>query len=324
MSFEIKQATRTGVKMLAGLYGKSGSGKTLSALYLARGLAGPSGKVRLIDSESGRGSLFADIVPGGYEVIEIDPPFSPERYQQAFELAEDGASAVVIDSLTHEHNGEGGVLDMQEAELKRMAGDDYRKREACKMAAWIKPKMEHKKFIQRILRSKVPLICCLRGEEKTHMVKEDGKNNVVTDEFSSPLFDPRFLFELLVNFETIQRDGKGGFVVPRKVTHPDIANLLPRDNQQLSIAHGEALAKWCSSGTAPKAEPVADARKGLIAAIWSAGKSVRGTEKSWDGFEIWALGNKLISDTETIKTLPESRLEEVLRGTKSLLESQPV
>ena len=75
--FTIKKATRQGVKPLIGMYGKSGSGKTMSALLLARGLAGASGRVVLIDSESGRGSIFADLIPGGYSVVDIEPPFSP-------------------------------------------------------------------------------------------------------------------------------------------------------------------------------------------------------------------------------------------------------
>src|SRR5678815_3621284 len=212
MSFTITPATRTGVKPLVGFYGRSGSGKTLSALYFARGIAGPTGRVVMIDSESGRGSLFADIVPGGYSTIDIEPPFSPERYQEAIEKAEANADCVVVDSMSHEHNGEGGVLDMQEAELERMAGSDYRKRDQCKMASWIKPKIAHKKMVARLLRSKVALICCLRGEEKTHIVpgKDGEKTKIITDAFSSPIYDPRFLFELLLNFETVARDGQGG------------------------------------------------------------------------------------------------------------------
>ncbi len=251
MSFSIQPATRTAVKPLVGMYGKSGAGKTMSALLLARGLVGPSGRITIIDSENKRGSLFADVIPGGYSAINIEPPFSPDRFSEAFDVAEAGSDCIVIDSLSHEHAGEGGVLDMQEAELDRMAGENWQKREACKMASWIKPKIAHKKFIQRILRSRTALICCLRGEEKTHMQKGQGneKSKVITDEFSSPIFDPRFLFELLVNFEVIAINGEGGYVIPRKVTHPAIAALLPKRDERMSIRHGEAIAAWAKGGT---------------------------------------------------------------------------
>jgi len=253
MSFTIQPATRQGVKPLVGIYGRSGSGKTMSALLLARGLVGPAGRIGMIDTENGRGSIFADLIPGGYSVLNLDAPFSPPRYSEAIAELEKHCDIVCVDSMSHEWNGEGGVLDMQEKELDRMAGDNWSKREACKMAAWIKPKMEHKQMINRLLRCKLPLICCLRGEEKTHIVKgENGKNQVITDAFSSPIFDPRFIFEMLVTFESLNREGKGGFVHVWKCTHPSIASLLPTEKEQVSVRHGESLAAWCASpGTVP-------------------------------------------------------------------------
>lgn len=266
--FTIKKATRTGVKPLVGMYGKSGSGKTMSALLLARGLVGPNGRIVLIDSESGRGSIFSDVIPGGYSVLDLDAPFSPMRYEEAIAKAESAADAVVVDSMSHEWSGEGGVLDWADDELQKMGGGDNNK-----MRSWIKPKMAHKMMVGRLLRCKVPLICCLRGEEKTHMVKgPDNKSKVITDEFSTPLYDPRFIFEMLLNLETVSRDGKGGYVYPTKVTHPDLGKLLPSPDEQIGIKHGEAIAKWCSgSVNAPASQPAANGdMKAAKAALWSA------------------------------------------------------
>lgn len=309
--FEIRHATREGVKLLIGLYGRSGSGKSMTALLIARGIAGPKGRVCLIDSESGRGSIFADVIPGGYQVIDIEPPFSPDRYREAFEVAEANADVVIIDSMSHAHAGEGGVLDMQEAELDRMAGDNYQKREACKMASWIAPKKSHKKFIGRILRSKCALICCLRGEEKTHMVKDErGKQKVVTDEFSSPIFDPRFLFELLVNFETICKNGEGGYAIARKITHPAIRPLIPGENEQLGIHFGEAIARWAESpGGKPSAAP-ADKPKAPKARLWAWAQSKGYTDPA--AFESWLISESIISESETLAGLTPARIEEVL------------
>ncbi len=343
--FEIKPASRTGVKPLVGMYGKSGSGKTMSALLFARGLAGPNGKICLLDSESGRGSLFADIIPGGYSVIEIGPPFSPERYQEAFEVAEKSADVVVIDSLSHEHTGEGGVLDMQEAELDRMAGDNWQKREACKMAAWIKPKMAHKKFLGRILRCRCALICCLRGEEKTHITKDQGKSKVITDEFSSPIFDPRFLFELLVNFETVQIEGKGGFVIPRKITHPAIEALLPKRDERIGVKHGEAMAAWAKSPgpigsaqtttpatstttapAAPKQTPaMLDLKKRLAAKAkgpFELPDDPRSDEyrTKWEAFTDWLMQNEII--TRELKTLSEDELRAVVETVEAKTDEE--
>lgn len=256
-AFEIKQATRQGVKPLVGLFGPSGGGKTMSALLLARGLVGPSGRIVGVDTESGRMSLFADVIPGGFSVIDLAEPFSPSRYQAAIEAAEAGADCVVVDSLTHGWDGPMGVLDMHEKELDRMAGDNWGKREQCKMTAWIKPKMEQKRFVQRLLRLKCPLICCLRAQEKTHIQKNaQGKAEVYTDEFTSPIYDPRFIFELTINGEVYSRDGVGGFVHWTKITHPGVRPILPGEGKQIDVAFGERLAQWCQTpGQSPKTQP---------------------------------------------------------------------
>lgn len=311
MSFEIRPATRVGVKPLIGFYGKSSSGKTMSALLVGRGIVGPKGRIVLIDTESGRGSLFSDVIPGGYSVLDIEPPFTPGRYQQAIEAAEAQADIVIVDSLTHCHSGDGGLLDMQEAELDRMAGDDWKKREACKMAAWIKPKLEHKKFIGRLLRLKCGLIACLRGEEKVHMVKDEGKTKIVTDQFSSPIFDKNFIFELLINFETIAKDGQGGYVIPRKITHPSITPLLPKEGEQIGIDFGEALARWCEApGQAPAFKTVVV--KSWKKQTWDLLAKVHGgdQEKAKD----WLWRNNLIDNKTAeagLKSITETQWESI-------------
>lgn len=247
--FTPRKATRTGVKPLIGFYGLSGGGKTLSSLLVARGLVGPSGRIRMIDTESGRGSLFADIpAVGGYEVVDLEPPFRPSRYMSAVKSIEKDSDIIIIDSMSHMWEGEGGVLDMQEEELDRMAGKDWDKREKCKMAAWIAPKQEFKEFRNYILRLKCPLICCFRGQEKTHMDKQGNKSVVITDKFASPIFDSKFIFELLINGEVVKKEGQGGYVFWTKITHPDVAACLPKDYEQIGVQHGAAIARWCTGG----------------------------------------------------------------------------
>lgn len=323
------------------MFGRSGSGKTMSALLLARGLVGPNGRIVLVDSESGRGSLFADIIPGSYKVIDLEPPFSPMRYEEAITTAEGSADCVVVDSLSHEHNGEGGILDMQEAELTRMAGDNWSKREACKMASWIPCKLAHKKFIQRLLRLKCGLICCLRGEEKTHMVKDEhGKNRVVTDQFSSPLFDARFQFELLLCFETIaklsQKTGQmeGGYIVPRKITHPGLVSILPKENEQIGIAFGEKLAAWCNN-TSLTVSPVMapsskDDRSRILAEIRDATTAIHHWKRA-DGAAAWPAAKEVmvrwLTDECGIQTVLDAQTVEelsiTLAAAKQKLTNQP-
>lgn len=163
MSFQIKPATRVGINPLIVAYSESGCGKTYSALLLARGMAGPSGKIVVADSESGRASLYADVLPGGFETFGIDAPFSPARYVEAIDAIEaSGAAVGIIDSGSHEHEGPGGVLDM--------AMENEHRSGRAGLHNWKTPKFEHAKYVQRLLRIKIPIIICLRAKYKTRQV----------------------------------------------------------------------------------------------------------------------------------------------------------
>ena len=318
MNFEIKQATRQGVKPLVGFYGKSGSGKTMSALLLARGIAGAKGRITLIDTENGRGSIFADLIPGGYQVLNLDAPFSPARYEEAIATAEKSSDVVLCDSMSHEWSGEGGVLDWAEEELQRMGGGDNNK-----MRSWIKPKMAHKMMVQRLLRTKCALICCLRGEEKTHITKPASgeKGKVITDEFSTPLFDPRFIFEMLLNFETVAHNGVGGYVVPRKITHPSIAAILPKENEQIGIKHGELLAAWCASaGGSPTPKPAATPTTGTASQRDKMFSELAKAGFSETSLKTYAEQKGLLMPIDPLGEWPLSRVPKTLGELKALIE----
>lgn len=339
----IKPAVRTGIKPLVGFYGRSGGGKTRSALLLARGIVGPKGRIVLVDTESGRGSIFADKIANGYSVIDLEPPFTPGRYAEAFKLAEANADILIVDSLSHCWSGEDGVLDWHEKELDRMAGDDWRKREACSMSAWIKPKAELKKLVQScVLRTRLPVICCLRGEIKTRIGKtEQGKTKISADEWSSPIFDPRFLFELLLCAECYSVDGKGGYLHVTKITHEDLFQCLPAEGEQVGIQHGELLAKWSLGGQqAPPAAAESKAPppgrdstqaaklKELKRALWTLTQPVHNCQTG-DSPEMIKMGRKrleqwlwdegILSDSEALAELAPTRLVEVVTAVEKKL-----
>ena len=305
--YKIVPAKRQGIKPLLGLYGKSGGGKTHSALLLARGIVGDKGNIVLCDTENFRGHIFSDLVPGGYNVLDMSPPFSPDRYIQALEACSK-ADIVVIDSMSHEWSGEGGVLDMHEAEFKKK---NYK--ESTRMMCWIRPKMAHKKMVGQILRLPMPVICCLRGEEKTHSVpdpKDPKRSIVVTDDFSTPIFDNKFIFELLVNGEVYSNDkGEGGYLRIGKITHPDLRSCLPAKGEQIGIKHGEAMAKWCSSPS--KADvPVAEKAEESIG-LPTALDEMEKYRIKWGDEEYYAtLGNK---GYESAKDIPEENMDGALK-----------
>ena len=247
MSFKIEKATRVGVTPLIGAYGESGTGKTMSALLLARGFVGPQGSIVLIDTENRRGSFYSDVIPGGFGTIQLQEPFSPARYMEAIQAAEDGgAQIIVIDSMSHEHEGIGGVLDM--------AADNESRSGRPGLHNWKTPKMEHAKLMQRLMRSRVPVICCIRAKYKTRQKKDErGKAAIVKDDFTSPIQAEDFIFEMTAHFETMPDHT----IHLTKCSHPSLRDCFPEDYKEpISIKHGELIAKWANGpGYTPSPQP---------------------------------------------------------------------
>ena len=126
-----EKVTRAKSKARIALIGASGSGKTLSALYLAYGFTGDWSKIALIDTEHERGRFYAnreDLGTGEFLYASLTAPYSAERYVQyvteaAKVVGEDGV--VIVDSLSHAWKGEGGVLDRKAEIAQRSNKNDY-------------------------------------------------------------------------------------------------------------------------------------------------------------------------------------------------------
>lgn len=111
MAVTFRKAKRGLSKLRLALSGVSGSGKTYSALLLAKGLGG---RIAVVDTERGSASLYADM-PGipDFDVLDLEAPFSPERYVEAIRAAESaGYDVLIIDSMSHEWTGKGGCLEL--------------------------------------------------------------------------------------------------------------------------------------------------------------------------------------------------------------------
>lgn len=256
MSFQFRPAVREGVGLLIGLAGASGSGKTFSALELAAGLAGDQ-PFALVDTEAGRALHYADQYR--FDHADLAPPFTPERYGEAVKAADTaGYKVIVVDSFSHEHAGEGGLLDWHETELQRMAGDDWKKREAMTFSAWIKPKAAHKRLVSQLLQSRAHLIVCLRAEEKIEIVKEKDENGrlrtVVRPKKSLigadgwvPICEKTLPYELTISF--LLTPAAPGVPRPLKL-QAQHAPFFP-DGATITRAAGASLAEWASGGAKP-------------------------------------------------------------------------
>lgn len=315
----IRPATRKGVRPLICLYSESGGGKTYSALALARGFAGPGGKIVLGDTESGRGELYSDVsLFGGYDVCPISEPFSPSRYIEAMTAIENsGASIGILDSGSHEWEGLGGVLDMADTNREKSGKDGLHN--------WRKPKMEHALFLQKLLRSSIPWIICLRAKYKTRQAKENGKTVIVKDDALTAIQAEDFTFEATLHgWIDLQHRFH-----PTKISHPDLAACLP-NGQPITLEHGRLLAQWCavpgSTPTATKSENP-DQRTAILTDIRTITKPIHlwtGKKEDWERakgvMEGWLVGNGIIGETAKLSDLPVDRLQEVLNETQAALK----
>lgn len=273
MTFQFRPAKRENVPLLIGVAGGTGSGKTYSALSIARGLAGDE-PFALIDTESGRAKHYADSFQPWHHG-DLSAPFGPDRYAEAITAADtEGYPVIVVDSFSHEHAGDGGLLDMHEDELRRMAGDDYKRREAMTFAAWVKPKMAHKALVSKLLQLRAHLVIALRAEEKIEIVKEDGKTKVIPKrslvgaEGWVPIAEKSLPYELTASF-LLLASAPG---VPKPIKLPDQFRSFVPLNEPLSVEVGRRLAEWARGGAeeggdAPSDDDLAELRARLLAAV---------------------------------------------------------
>jgi hypothetical protein len=163
MSFEITDASRKSAPLSVYIEGESGSGKTYSALLLARGLVGPTGRIGVIDTEGNRSLIYADDpLIGGFRHINFDAPYSPDRMIEGLKAAiADKWDAIVLDSASLEHDGEGGLLDMAENEADSLASKNPNNR-AISQQKWTRPKLAHKRFLNFAVGLPSHVIFCFR------------------------------------------------------------------------------------------------------------------------------------------------------------------
>ncbi len=161
MTFQFQPAVRVRVPLVIGIAGASGAGKTMSALRLARGLAGGDDhKIGVLDTEGGRALHYAPAPheqPGGplfgFQHGDIKPDFTPETYADAIAAADAaGFEVIVLDSFSHEWDGVGGLHDIHDAIVAQMIerarkraeryGQDFDEdshREKVSLNAWNEP-----------------------------------------------------------------------------------------------------------------------------------------------------------------------------------------
>ena len=265
--FNFKPATRQQTPLLLGIVGPSGGGKTYSALRLATGIQSiVAGEIAVIDTEARRSLHYANKFK--FLHLDFEPPHGPDRYLEAIQAAVSaGAKTIVVDSMSHEHEGSGGVLEWHETELDRMAGDDFRKREAMNFIAWAKPKACRRRLINGLLQINANFVFCFRAKEKIKMVKDERGKTKPVDAGWQAIAGEEFVYEMTDRF--LLPPGVKGIPdlspdawatgVPKM---PDEHANIIGQGKPLDEAMGAALAQWAMGGaTTP---PAAKTTKGAF------------------------------------------------------------
>lgn len=222
----LKKASRKSVKIKMMISGPSGSGKTYSALLLASGMVDWK-KIAVIDTERGSADLYSSL--GAYQTLTLESPFTPERYIEAINTCvAAGVEVIIIDSITHEWDGKGGVLDIH----SNMAGNSF--------TNWNKLTPMHNKFIDAILQCPVHVICTARTKQDYVLVDKNGKQvpeKVGLKSITREGFD----YEVTIAFEL---DIKHNATCVKDRTKL----FMDRFSSVITENEGKTILDWCNSG----------------------------------------------------------------------------
>ncbi len=238
---QLKQSQRQQVKLRLGLSGASGFGKTKSALLLAYGMTQDWSKIAVIDTENSSASLYSDL--GNYNVLDLQAPYSPERYIQAIELCEkSGIEVIIIDSASHEWNGSGGCLEIHE----KLGG---------RFQDWANVTPRHQAFINKILQSSCHIITTTRRKMDYSLdIGSNGKTKVVkhgTKEITRDGFE----YELTINFELVNDNHLA------KASKDRTGLFMNKPEFLITSQTGKMILDWCNAGAINPAQVTSSAPK---------------------------------------------------------------
>ncbi len=249
-TFEDKPAVRTQVPLLIGLVGASGSGKTMSALRLAAGIQRVAGgEIGVIDTEAKRALWYADTFQ--FRHLDFKAPFGPLDYLAAIKhFADKGVKTIVIDSMSHEHEGPGGVLEQHESETQRLVKQWGTTPDKVKMSAWQVPKAARRRLLNEMLQMPCNFIVCFRAKEKVDLSGPKpqplGWQPVAGEEFCFEMSLNCLLMPSSGGVPSWQPDEKGEKAI---IKLPGQFRDIFAKKEPLSEDIGEKLARWAAGGS---------------------------------------------------------------------------
>lgn len=179
-----KKAVKTEAKLRLAIAGPAGSGKTYTALSIATHLGGP---IAVIDTEHGSASKYADLFD--FDVAEMHALYHPDKYLRAIkEAAEAGYKVIILDSMSHAWNGEGGLLELADEAAKAMKTQNS-------FAAWKSITPIQNRLVEGVVSAPLHLIATMRSKTEYVQEKDDRGRNTVRKVGMAPVQREGFEYE---------------------------------------------------------------------------------------------------------------------------------
>ena len=247
MNFQKPSELKVKPPLLIGLTGMSNGGKTFSALMIAKAIAERTGgEVLGVDTEAGRMSKYgdADAYPelNPYRMTVLEKPYDGDRMIEVVEYAEKAeAACLIIDSMTDEWEGDGGVLHTHDSIMEG-------RKDSYNMVAWREAKKPHVRFMNKLLAATVPIIMCFRAREKIKMT-----GSQVSKQGVMPVCDSRMIYDLtfMLHMDEEKQDGSYRLI---KSGYRHESGVFP-EGGRIDSAACERVAGIFSTGEYPKPQP---------------------------------------------------------------------
>lgn len=271
------EGVRDDTSLIIGIAGASGSGKTVTALLMAVGLANGA-PIAFIDTEGGRARHYfptpsdkrsQDDLLNEFlfrvSYKDMKPPYTPDAIWNAIDEAITGVGArvVVIDSASDEWEGVGGLHDMHCEEMARLAKKPYDAMQDWELnkfnfPAWAVPKSLHNTRLMKNLRQvRAHVIFCFRAKEVTKPIEVeiDGRKKTTVQNVGwKAICEQKMLYDLTISFMVtpdapgvpLMRDGKFYGKL-----NPPYAQFFKPD-RQVSIQTARQLQTWARGDAEPR------------------------------------------------------------------------
>jgi len=234
-------------------------------------------KIAVIDTENASASLYSDL--GDYNTIELSAPYSPERYIQAIETCEKGGmEVIIIDSLSHLWEAEGGFLQMVDQETARM-------RTQNSYVAWGKITPIYLGFLRRLLNSKCHIITTTRRKQDVLIGTDEKGKMTMTKAGTKEIMREGFEYELTLNFEIINENHY------TKASKDRTGLFANSPEFVIDQEAGTRLIEWADKG-------IEEPKKVLTQAQWQKTK------------ELLKSGEKTLEQVQAVCQLTEAQLDE--------------